>query len=88
MWRWETGQRKPQGRCLEKVCVFLGDDPRPLPATLGEQLKRERERMGLTPTVMAKRLGVVQSSPCRWEAGEREPTAAYLVKVIAVLCLQ
>ena len=85
LWRWESGQRKPKGRYLEKVHAFLGDDPRPAPVTAGERLKRHRERLGVTLTAMAKSLGVVQSTLCRWETGEREPTGEYLMRVEGML---
>jgi transcriptional regulator with XRE-family HTH domain len=60
---------------------LLGDDPRPLPVAIGQWLKRHRERLALTITAMARRLGVVQSTLCRWETGEREPHGAYLLRV-------
>jgi transcriptional regulator with XRE-family HTH domain len=81
VWRWEAGQRKPQGKYLEKVYGFVGDDPRPGPVTVGERLKRRREHLGLTLRAGAKRLGVVQSTLCRWESGEREPQGARLERV-------
>lgn len=34
---------------------------------------------------MAKQLGVAQSTLCRWESGEREPSGVYLAKVIDVI---
>lgn len=55
-------------RYLERVYSFLGDDFRRAPSTIGERLKRHREGAGLTLTVMAKRLGVAQSTLCRWES--------------------
>jgi transcriptional regulator with XRE-family HTH domain len=82
---WETSRRKPRGRYLEKVHAFLDDDPRPTPTTIGEQLKRHREQLGLTLTAMARRLGVVQSTLCRWEAGEREPQDRHLLMVEQLL---
>lgn len=85
LWRWESGKRKPKGKYLAKVYAFLGDDPRPMPATVGERLKRHRERLAVTLTAMARRLGVAQSTLCRWEAGEREPTGPYLARVEALL---
>ena len=81
LWRWESGQRHPVGRYLAKVYGFLGDDPRPDSITIGQRLRRHRERLGLTLTGMATRLGVVQSTLCRWESGEREPEGEYLIAV-------
>ena len=85
LWRWESGQRRPQGTYLAKVYAFLGDDPRPLSPTVGQQLKRCRERLGLTLRAMADRLEVAQSTLCRWESGEREPQGKYLVRADGLL---
>jgi transcriptional regulator with XRE-family HTH domain len=82
---WETGRRKPRGRYLAKVYALLNNDPRSAPTTVGEQLKRHREELGLTLTAMAGQLGVVQSTLCRWEAGEREPQGEHLVRVTHLL---
>lgn len=81
LWRWETGRRQPKGRYLERVYSFLEDDLRPAPSTTGERLKRYREQSGVTLTAMAKCLGVAQSTLCRWESGEREPSGVYLDRV-------
>jgi transcriptional regulator with XRE-family HTH domain len=81
LWRWESGQRQPKGAYLARVYAFLGDDPRPGPVVIGERLKRHRERLGFTLRAMAARLGVVQSTLCRWEAGERQPRGEYLRRV-------
>jgi transcriptional regulator with XRE-family HTH domain len=85
LWRWESGRRKPRGKYLAKVYAFLGDDPGPAPVTVGEELRRRREQWGLTLIAMAKLLGVVQSTLCRWESGEREPAGAYLARAEALL---
>ena len=85
VWRWETGQRQPKGKYLAKVRWFPGDDQSPAPETIGERLKRYRERLAVPMRVMAKALGVAESTLCRWETGEREPTGEYLAKVEAVL---
>jgi DNA-binding transcriptional regulator YiaG len=34
---------------------------------------------------MARRLGVVQATLCRWESGERDPQGEYLVRVTHLL---
>jgi transcriptional regulator with XRE-family HTH domain len=56
-----------------------------MPATLGERLKRRREQLGLTLTAMAAQFGVVQSTLCRWEGGEREPRGEHLLRVEKML---
>ena len=72
-------------RYLAKVYAFLGGDPRPAPMTVGERLKRHRERLGLTLTAMAQQLGVAQATLCRWEGGEREPGGQHLIGVESIL---
>lgn len=74
---WETERRRPRGRYLAKVHAFLGGDPRPLPTTIGERLRRRREEMGLTVRAMAAKVGVAPGTWCRWESGMREPAAIY-----------
>ena len=79
--RWESGRRRPQGRYLAKARALLGEAPGLAPTAIGEQLKHRREQLGLTLRAMATRLGVVQSTLCRWESGEREPQSGYLERV-------
>ena len=85
LWRWEIGQRQPKGKYLAKVYWFLGDDPRPAPETIGERLKRHRERLPLPMRAMATALGVAESTLCRWETGYRAPTGENLMRVEAML---
>lgn len=87
LWRWESGRRKPKGSYLAKVYSFLGGDPRPWPVSIGARLRRHRESMGLTLAKLALRLGVAQSTLCRWESGEREPKGDYLAKAEKLLAL-
>jgi transcriptional regulator with XRE-family HTH domain len=49
----------------------------------GEQLRRHRERAGLTQTALAKRAGADQSYINRLERGEREPPRRPLVVQLA-----
>jgi len=38
--RWERGARAPEGKFLARVFGLIGGDPRPMPRTTGERLKR------------------------------------------------
>lgn len=45
---------------------------------LGQRIKRERERLGLTQQQLAENFGVDKSSVYLYERGDRPPTAAHL----------
>jgi len=46
--------------------------------SIGERLKEERKRLGLSQTEFAEKLGMHRNSQSRYESGEREPEASYL----------
>lgn len=46
---------------------------------IGEYLRAERERLGLTQTAMSKAAGVAFRTYCDYEAGKSEPKASTLV---------
>jgi DNA-binding transcriptional regulator YiaG len=85
LWRWESGRRHPTGKHLARIHARLEGEASTPPSTIGGQLRHHRWRLDLTMTDMARLLGVAQSTLCRWESGEREPTGARLVKVEEVL---
>jgi transcriptional regulator with XRE-family HTH domain len=82
---WESGVRQPRIRELARVIEFLGYDPRPEVATLGERLARRRTAMGVSQTSAAERLSVDPSTLARWESGRRQPEGRYLAKVLVFL---
>lgn len=45
---------------------------------VGERLKEERRRLGMSKVEFAKRIGVHRNTQTNYESGEREPDAAYL----------
>lgn len=45
---------------------------------IGERLKEERERIGLSQTEFAAKAGASKNSQYNYEKGERSPDAAYL----------
>ena len=47
--------------------------------TLGERLREERLRIGLTQTVLAEACGVQKGAQIKYEKGERTPGTDYLV---------
>lgn len=49
--------------------------------TIGDRIKLHRERRGLTQTELADRIGVTESTICKWEKGMREPS---LINAISV----
>ena len=50
-------------------------------ATIGDRLRRERERLGLSQTAFAALAGASKRSQIRFEADERSPDASYLAGV-------
>lgn len=56
----------------------------------GEDLRRIRKRLGLTQAALAERLGVTPTSVARWERNEvsiREPIAR-LIRLLAAMKLK
>lgn len=53
--------------------------------TIGETIKRERERTGLTQTELGKAMGVKQPAVSDWENGNTVPDALQLVHLAACL---
>jgi DNA-binding XRE family transcriptional regulator len=67
---WEVGRAKPKLSYLPGIIVFLGYDPVPRGETLGERLRREWERRGLTQERCARHLGIATCTLQKLEAGE------------------
>lgn len=53
---------------------------------IGERLKEERDRLGLTQEQMAGRLNVTQKTQGLYERGQRMPNAEYLALMAAQGC--
>lgn len=51
---------------------------------LGRQLRRARERLGLSTDRVAHLLGVTGAALRQWETGRRHPTAPHLVGLAAL----
>jgi transcriptional regulator with XRE-family HTH domain len=51
---------------------------------IGQRLRRERERLGLTLVGLADALGVSKSTQIKYEAGETSPSASYLLRAQAL----
>jgi transcriptional regulator with XRE-family HTH domain len=50
-------------------------------ASIGERLKKERERLGLTQTAFAALADSSKRAQIRYESGERSPDAEYLARL-------
>lgn len=66
---WETGSRAPTCRYYPAIIGFLGLDPWPAPTSLGDRLRAERLRRGLTLRQLSTIMGVDPGSLGSWEAG-------------------
>lgn len=64
---WEYGATSPNLRAWPEVIKFLGYDPRPQAITIGEQLRRHREGLGLSWAEAAKLMEVDPSTVTKWE---------------------
>lgn len=51
----------------------------------GEDIRRERERLGITQDELAKLLGVAANTVSRWEIGQRNPHPLTLKAIRTVL---
>src|SRR5687768_14376449 len=67
------------------IIAFLGYNPLPEAATLGERLVRQRTTLGMSQKNAAIEMGVDPATLARWERGEREPTGALLGSVTRFL---
>ena len=52
--------------------------------TLGENIKKQRERLKLSQEYVAEQLGVSRQAVSKWETGQSEPTAGNLVQLAKV----
>jgi transcriptional regulator with XRE-family HTH domain len=82
---WELGHTAPALCWLPKVIRFLGYDPQAELETVGQSLKRYRQRQGMPQRELANRLGVDPGTLGRWERGERSPTGHFGDRVRGLL---
>lgn len=64
---WESGRSSPRLTHWPDILAFLGYDPRPLPPTIGQKLRRHREGLGLSILEAAAMMGVNSSTLSTWE---------------------
>jgi transcriptional regulator with XRE-family HTH domain len=82
---WEKNQATPSVRMLPRIIAFLGYDPHPEPATLGERIASKRRFLGLSRKRTAKRLGVDEATLARWESDRSRPLGRTLQDLLAFL---
>lgn len=66
---WEQGRYAPTPRFYPGLILFLGREPWPEPQTIGERLRAERLRRGLTRRQLGDLLQIDLGSVSKWEAG-------------------
>jgi transcriptional regulator with XRE-family HTH domain len=66
---WEGNYTSVATRFLPKVVAFLGYDPRQETGQLGDRIRMERERQGLSQAALAEKLGLNASTVVAWERG-------------------
>ena len=78
---WQTGRKKPRVWYLPRIIAFLGYDPFSQGASLGERLRAERQRQGLTQHQLARLVGTTQAIVSRLETGGEVTNARVLAVV-------
>jgi transcriptional regulator with XRE-family HTH domain len=66
---WEGNRTSVATRFLPKVVAFLGYDPREETGQLGDRIRMQRERQGLSQGALAEKLGLNVSTVVAWERG-------------------
>jgi DNA-binding XRE family transcriptional regulator len=66
---WEGNHTSVATRFLPKVVAFLGYDPRQQSEQLGDRIRMQRERQGLSQAALAEKLGLNVSTVVAWERG-------------------
>lgn len=66
---WEGNHTSVATRFLPKVVAFLGYDPRKQSGQLGDRIRMQRERQGLSQEALAEKLGLNVSTVVAWERG-------------------
>ncbi|HEY6817637.1 MAG TPA: hypothetical protein VI168_19035 [Croceibacterium sp.] len=70
---WEREQSRPAASCYPAIIRFLDYEPWPEPATLGERLRAERLRRGLSIRGAASYLLIDEATFAKWERDARMP---------------
>ncbi|HSK74820.1 MAG TPA: helix-turn-helix transcriptional regulator [Thermoanaerobaculia bacterium] len=66
---WEMNHTRVANRFLPKVVAFLGYNPREEAGELGNRIRMQRERQGLSQRALAEKLGLNVSTVVAWERG-------------------
>ena len=75
---WEHDRRRPPIRFWPRIIGFLGYDPVPEPQTVGERIRGQRRKLGLSQAEAARLIGVDEGTLRRYERGKDRPTPAIL----------
>ena len=85
---WEKGHTKPSfPKYYGRIIKWIGYNPFPAPANLGEKLWQIRMIRGITAAEASKEIGVDQTTFARWERNEKEPWGICLEKLNRWLAL-
>lgn len=68
-------------KCPKIPCIISTNDENGGVKMIGEQIRKTREKNGLTQSSLAKRLGISRSAVNAWELGVSVPSAQYLVEL-------
>jgi transcriptional regulator with XRE-family HTH domain len=80
---WELNRSRPEIQYIPRIIAFLGYDPNGdwTSGSLGERLRLQRERLGLSREKTARLLRTDESNLASWETGRHRPTRKSLVLI-------
>jgi transcriptional regulator with XRE-family HTH domain len=81
---WERDERVPADRMYPALIKHLGYEPWPEPQTLGERLRAERLRRGLSRKHAAEVIGVDEGTLWWWESGRWTPRSISVCQKIEI----
>jgi transcriptional regulator with XRE-family HTH domain len=85
IYNWESNRIDPAVRFIPRIHLFLGYCPFTPSLPITEWLKLVRQGLGYSQERMAELLGIDEGTWRRWEAGKRQPTVIYRMKIGAFL---
>jgi transcriptional regulator with XRE-family HTH domain len=74
---WATDRSTPSVGMLPRILDFLGYDPFPEPATLGERVVAKRRALGIARERLAWAFGIDENALRAWEEDEKHPVGEH-----------
>ncbi|MDT5261369.1 MAG: hypothetical protein QOC61_373 [Acidobacteriota bacterium] len=81
IYNWENNRGEPAVRFIPRVHLFLGYCPYTPGLLIPDWLRLVRQSLGYSQEVVAKEVGVDETTWRRWEAGGRLPAPLYIGRI-------